>query len=299
MISVVIPLYNKEKQIARTLQSVLNQKFQDFEIVVVNDGSTDGSVAEAERIKDPRLRLIHQKNAGVAAARNRGIAESRGDYVALLDADDEWETDYLSTQKRLIDTYPDCSVFVVNYAMHDDKGNVSSIIINNVTFSGRDGIIDNYFQIASHSHPPICSISIVASKDVFNSIGGFPEGINSGEDLLTWARLACRYKIAYCREPLAIFNVEGYDAKERPKRLPAEDDVVGRELKRLKDEFHTPYLSQYISHWHKMRSSVYMRLRMRRKSIREALIGLRYNPLNFKLMAFILLNCLPSKLQPF
>ena len=89
IISVVIPLYNKKKQIAYTLQSVFTQTFQDFEIVVVDDGSTDNSVEEVEKFDDSRIRLIHQTNAGVSAARNRGIGEARGELIAFLDADDE------------------------------------------------------------------------------------------------------------------------------------------------------------------------------------------------------------------
>ena len=92
MISVVIPLYNKEKQIKRTLQSVLTQTFQDFEIVIVNDGSTDNSTIEVEKIKDSRIRLIHQENAGVSAARNKGIEEAKYELIAFLDADDEWKS---------------------------------------------------------------------------------------------------------------------------------------------------------------------------------------------------------------
>ena len=83
MISVVIPLYNKEKQIAHTLQSVFNQTLQDFEIVIVDDGSTDGSVAEVEKFSESRIRLIHQKNAGVSAARNRGIEAAKYDLIAF------------------------------------------------------------------------------------------------------------------------------------------------------------------------------------------------------------------------
>lgn len=102
MISVVIPLYNKEKQIKRTLQSVLTQTFQDFEIVIVNDGSTDNSVIEVEKLKDPRIRLVHQKNAGVSAARNKGIEEAKYELIAFLDADDEWQSEYLAHNMNYI-----------------------------------------------------------------------------------------------------------------------------------------------------------------------------------------------------
>ena len=115
-ISVVIPLYNKEKSIASTLRTVLNQTFSDYEIVIVNDGSTDYSVAEAGKVQDDRIRLIHQQNAGVSAARNRGIEEAKGELIAFLDADDEWSPEYLFTQYHLYQKYPQCDVFACNYA---------------------------------------------------------------------------------------------------------------------------------------------------------------------------------------
>ena len=106
MISVIIPLYNKEKQIAKTLQTVLNQTYQNFEIVIVNDGSTDRSVDEVKKFLNSRIRLINQKNGGVSAARNRGIKEAKGEYLAFLDADDIWQNNYLQTQIDLICKYP-------------------------------------------------------------------------------------------------------------------------------------------------------------------------------------------------
>lgn len=106
MISVVIPLYNKERQIANTLHTVFAQTFTDYEIVIVDDGSTDRSAEIVAAMHDKRIRLIRQKNAGVSAARNRGISEARGEFIALLDADDEWKPDYLATQMHLAETYP-------------------------------------------------------------------------------------------------------------------------------------------------------------------------------------------------
>lgn len=299
MISVVIPLYNKEQHIAKTLQSVFAQTYTDYEIVIVNDGSTDNSAAVVKAINDPRIRLINQANAGVSSARNKGIKEAKGEYVALLDADDEWKPEYLETIADMIEKYSDCSVFATNYTHIAPDGHEFPTIINNIRFNGYDGRLLNYFEVASTSSPPICSISIVAKKDVFLSVGGFPLGIKSGEDLLTWARFACRYKIAYCIKPLAIFNVEGFKIGEKPKRIPAKVDVVGNELLSLYQEYKAPFLKNYISLWHKMRSSSYLRLGYRRKSINEAFKALKYNPSNYKLYAYIMLNLLPSKLQKY
>ena len=171
-------------------------------------------------------------------------------------------------------------------------------IIRKLPFTGEDGILSNYFEVASCSHPPICSISIMVKKTAIQAVGGFPVGIKSGEDLLTWARLAVNGKIAYSRKSLAIFNVEGYSVTEKPKRLPAEDDVVGKELKKLLKTCPGKGLKLYNALWHKMRSSVYLRLNMPQKSIYEAVIALSYDPFSYKLYAYILLNLLPKKIRP-
>lgn len=299
MISVVIPLYNKATSISSTLECVLNQNFTDWEVVVVDDGSTDDSANIVSSMGDSRIRLIRQPNAGVSAARNRGAIEAEGEFIAFLDADDEWDKDYLATQYELTQKYPDCDVFAMNYEFRDINGKKTSTIINKLPFNDVDGVLSNYFEVASCSHPPLWTSAVMVRKSAFQNIEGFPVGIKSGEDLLTWARLACRYKIAYCKTPLAVFNVEGYDTKEKPKRIPAEVDIVGQELKKLYKTYDDPGLKQYVGLWHKMRSSIYMRLRMRGKSIKEAIYGLRYSPTNIKLYAFIILNLLPKKIQPF
>ncbi len=247
MISVVITLYNKEKHIRNTLKGVLGQSFQDFEIVVVDDGSTDNSVSEVQRFKDPRIRIISQTNAGVSAARNRGILESKGEFIALLDGDDEWKPDYLATQYALAEKYPECDVFATDYEFRSNDGKISPTIIKRLHFDSEDGVLTNYFEIASHSHPPLWTSAIMVSKNALELIGGFPYGIKSGEDLLTWARLACRHKIAYSRKPMAVFNIEGYDLKEKPKRYPAFEDKVGYELKRLRENHNQPFLLLYLT----------------------------------------------------
>ena len=98
--SVVIPLYNKETHLKKTLALVLQQDFSDFEVIIVNDGSTDNSVKVVESFSDKRIELFHQKNKGAAAARNFGIEKAKAKYIALIDADDEWKENHLSTLKE-------------------------------------------------------------------------------------------------------------------------------------------------------------------------------------------------------
>ena len=161
MISIVIPLYNKKDQVSNTIATVLAQTYQDFEVIIVNDGSTDDSVAEVEKVQDSRIRLIHQQNAGVSVARNRGIEASKGDLIAFLDADDEWNPGYLESQYQLFRKYPDCSVFACNYEFRDVEGKVTPTIIRKLSFAEEDGILTNYFEVASCSHPPLWTSAIM------------------------------------------------------------------------------------------------------------------------------------------
>ncbi len=295
MISVVIPLYNKEGQIAHTLQSVFAQTFQNFEIVIVDDGSTDNSVEEVEKFDDSRIRLIHQTNAGVSAARNRGIEEASGELIAFLDADDVWMPEYLATQYGLYQKYPECSVYACNYEFRDSEGKVTPTIIRKLPFEGEDGILSNYFEVASCSHPPICSISIMVKKTAIQAIGGFPLGIKSGEDLLTWARLAVSGVIAYSRKSLAMFiRDEGLFNKDQQLRVPEKKDIVGQELKKLYNiNRHIIGLNKYVALWHKMRTRIFIDKKDRRKAIKECLISMKYN-MNVKILVFLVLIFLPS-----
>lgn len=114
LISVVIPVYNKKKSIRNTLQTVLDQVYKDFEVLVLDDGSVDGSIQEIEDIKDSRLRIISKENTGVSDTRNQGIREAKGDVIAFLDGDDLWDPYYLERLHAMICKYPDCGLYMQN-----------------------------------------------------------------------------------------------------------------------------------------------------------------------------------------
>lgn len=300
MISVIIPLYNKEKYIKRSIESVLNQTFRDFEILVVDDGSTDNSYEVIKTINDERIRLFHQKNAGVSAARNKGIHEAKYNLIAFLDADDIWKPGYLQAQYDLYMKYPDCCIFACNYQFRNSSGQVTNTIINNLPFKTIDGIIDKYFVVASSSNPPICSSSVMIKKCAINEISGFPIGIKSGEDLITWAKLCIRYKTAYNRTPLAIFiNDSQLFNQDQIQRMPETNDYVGNELKKLLKEYpKTPGLKAYIALWHKMRARIYLDKDLKSLALRECIKSIKYH-ISIKIIAFIVLCFCPHSISKY
>lgn len=297
-ISVVIPLYNKKATIQRALDSVFSQSYQPKEIIVVNDGSTDDSERIVAELNHPLIQLVHQENAGVSAARNKGIDLALSEWVAFLDADDYWEENYLHTIFQLHTNYPSAKVLATNYRYQLHTGEFKSTHINNLNFGKESqGILDNYFQVAATSNPPIWSSAVVVSKSELQTIDGFPLGIKSGEDLITWARLASKFTIAYSLNPLAIFHLEVTKTFEnKPHRIPeSKDSVYSGLLNLCYEQKNIVGLKKYIAHWKLMRANKFIRLGQVRKSIEEILISLKYNPLELKAYVFIIISILPVR----
>jgi len=299
MISIVIPLYNKEKQISETLESVFRQTFQDFEVVIVDDGSSDNSVDIVRKFEDKRISIISQLNQGVSAARNTGIKYAKYDYIAFLDADDEWEPFYLQEQVNLIRDYPTCDVFACAYQFRTYKGDLKPVILNKMPFPDETGILTNYFEVASCSHPPLWTSAVTAKKEALLSTGGFLLGVRAGEDLLMWARLAVKYSIAYNKNSLSIYNVSPSGSYENsPSRRPQEEDLVGKELEKLyKKNKSLNGLKSYVALWYKMRASMFLLFGDRKKTLEESLQSLKYDPVNIRVWAYILLLLFPKSFR--
>ena len=207
-LSVIIPLYNKAPYIRKALESVLAQTYADYELIIVDDGSTDGSAEIAEAIlQDPasRLiassphRLIRQANSGVSAARNNGVAQAGGDYIAFLDADDWWEPTYLERMAQLIADYPEAGLYASNYVYY--KPGKTHVALNIPT-----GYINYPKAYYEGGAMPVWTGAAIMPRAVFDEMGVFPLGIKLGEDFLLWAKTAMHYPVAFLNEPLAYYN---------------------------------------------------------------------------------------------
>ncbi|AKB76277.1 Glycosyltransferase [Methanosarcina lacustris Z-7289] len=207
LISVIIPLYNKEPHIKRAIDSILAQKIQDFEIVIVDDGSTDKSAEVVKSFTDPRIRLIQQENAGVSAARNRGIKEAKADLIAFLDADDEWTPSFLETVLRLREKYPEAGAYATSYSILK-YGNIKSAKYNAVPPAPWEGLLPRYFLSIATGEHPVCSSAVCIPKNIFLKVGIFQIGAWWGEDDDLWGRIALKYPIAFSREIEAIYHKE-------------------------------------------------------------------------------------------
>lgn len=199
-ISVVMPLYNKAAEVERSLRSVIEQSLAPGEIIVVDDGSTDGSRAIVERLiaehPEAGIRLITQPNSGVSAARNRGIDEATGDYIALLDADDVWRSGYIAEICRLQTYYPDADAFSTAF----------DIIDGNERIAAPTPEIEGYINIAEEAlkrRYPIIPSTATLRRTAILEAGGFPEGMRIGEDQWLWARMMMR-GAKFCFSPMSL-----------------------------------------------------------------------------------------------
>ncbi len=211
MFSVIIPLFNKQISIKTTLLCALNQSFGDFEIIVVNDGSTDKSTDEVQEVMltDPRIRLINNKKGGVSKTRNEGIKVAKYDYIAFLDADDYWSPEYLTEQAKMIQEFPEAAMWGLSWK---DLIQNQKISHKQKIALGFRGLIRDYWQRELHL---FWTSAIVLHKSVFDKVGLFDERINYGEDQDMWYRIILHYPVAFYNNAQAYYN---QDAENRLMR---------------------------------------------------------------------------------
>lgn len=223
-ITVVIPLYNKGSHIARTINTILSQTFQDFEVIVQDDGSTDNGAEIVKGFKDPRIRLIQQDNHGVSIARNRAADNATSDLIAFLDADDEWEPSHLETLIRLRKKYPGAGIYATSYKFCQPDGTVRKADFKYIPDPPWEGIISNYFKSSIFGDPPVWTSATAIPKNIFFEMGGFKKYCGFMEDSDLWGRIALKYPVAFSWDGNGIYHL---DATNRicNQKEPVEDDI--------------------------------------------------------------------------
>jgi glycosyltransferase involved in cell wall biosynthesis len=230
MISVVIPAYNAGSCLGRTIDSVLAQTYGEIEIIVVNDGSLDNT-EEVVKSYGKKVVYIHQDNAGSSVARNTGIRRARGEWIAFLDADDEFLPDKLERQLALLERNPELLWCAGNYyramgtkrALRFKKSLVERIL------RGREHF-NNYF-LETAKGPPLQTSSIVVHAKVLEELGGFEPGRNATQDLDVWWRIGHSYPaLGYCADPVTICHLDLFDPVLTKRRLETKRALDARVL---------------------------------------------------------------------
>ena len=204
MFSVIIPLYNKAPYIAKAIESVLGQTFRDFEVIVIDDGSTDQSLEAAKTFENKSITIISQPNSGVSTARNNGVKLAKHPYICFLDADDWWHPTFLEEMKRLITDFPDAGIYGSGYYIV--KNGQERIAPIGVPQGFEQGIIDYCEVYAKTLCMPLTSISVVIPKHIFDEEKGFKSQLKFGEDFDLWIRIALKHKVILVNKPLAYYN---------------------------------------------------------------------------------------------
>jgi glycosyltransferase involved in cell wall biosynthesis len=225
LISVIIPTYNRARFVVKAIDSVLNQKFTDYEIIVIDDGSTDDTQTVLVPYSN-NIRYIYQENAGVSAARNTGIKKASGEWISFLDSDDEWKEDYLSTQMAQIKQYPNALIYMTNATSISPNGERSNFFSAIGILENFDGDQSLYIKrplnlIVKHSATFLQST--ILRKNTLINVGLFDTSLSIAEDLDIISRAALQGTLVIIRKEL----VEVYRRKESIQNLMAQSMTRG------------------------------------------------------------------------
>lgn len=210
MFSVIIPLYNKAPYIEKSIRSVMDQTFQEFELIIVDDGSKDDGWEIVQKLFSSLIPplggwgVTQQENSGVSTARNNGVKIAKYDYIAFLDADDWWEPTYLEEMKGLIERYPQAGIYGSSYYKVKNGQYIRANI--GVESGFTEGEI-NYFRVYARTmYQPIWTGAAIIKKNVFEAKEGFKSQLKLGEDFDLWVRVAINYPVVLLNKPLACYN---------------------------------------------------------------------------------------------
>ena len=205
-VSIIVPLYNKVNEVQRAIDSIFAQTIQDFELIIVDGGSTDGSMEKIKPyLRDPRIIVYHQRSTGVSGARNEGIELTSANLVTFLDADDEWKPTYLEEILFLQKMYPQAGIYATAY-MPTFKNEFQKLDLGDIPDSWK-GILPSYFHtVVFTKMTPFFTSSAAVPRNILFEMGLFRLNERMGEDTDLWARIALHYDIAYSSTSLVKYH---------------------------------------------------------------------------------------------
>ncbi|WP_017319134.1 glycosyltransferase [Mastigocladopsis repens] len=220
-ISVIIPAYNSEKTIQRTIESVLNQSFTEFELIIINDGSQDSTLDIAAQVKDPRIKVFSYANAGANVSRNRGLSHALGEFVSFLDADDIWTPDKLARQLQALQENVDAKV-AYSWTDYIDENDQFLLSGTHITANG-----DVYEQLLLSDFLENGSNPLIY-KEALIRLGGFDESLSAGQDWDMWLRLANEYNFVAVPSVQILYRIR---ANSQSSNLPRQEKACLQVLK--------------------------------------------------------------------
>jgi glycosyltransferase involved in cell wall biosynthesis len=258
--------------------------------VVVDDGSTDGGGDIARGVGDGRIRVIRQPNGGLAAARNRGIAESRTPYVAYVDADDEWEPGFVEAVVCLTERFPQAGMYVTGMRHVFLDGNCMDMSFA-LPGDGDIGVTDQYFAAPEEGYGMATGSSTMLRKEVLDEVGLFPVGEPMGQDVDLWVRVAARYPVAFDRRILAIYYRDDGQRETRRATLKPPYPPALRTLRRIIQEWDVPSdRREQIKRYTDCRAmdNVYWQAGLQLPSARQTILNERYYTLRYRFEGMLL-----------
>jgi len=244
-ISVIIPTYNSIRFLPNTLDSVLRQTFSEFEVLVINDGSTDNTAEWISSLTDSRVKLINQENQGCATARNTGILAAKGQYIAFLDSDDLWEPTKLEKQVKCLEENPDIGLVYtwVDFSNEEAKptGKVRKVFAEG-----------NVFQDMLTGNVVSCGSVPLVRRECFETVGLFDTKLWTAEDKDMWLRISTQYSFALIREPLVYYRQHPNSKSSKGFKRREQD------FRRIMSKVPEPLLPQGSLQWRKVYSQQYL-----------------------------------------
>jgi glycosyltransferase involved in cell wall biosynthesis len=250
-VSVIIPLYNRGPYVKRALDSVFRQTVQDFEVIIVDGHSADDGPSVVKDLEDPRITFVEQEGRGVSTARNQGVELAKSDFIAFLDADDEWSPNHLETLINLRRRFPEAGLYATAYRAIEPGPRITTPDLQAIPPSPWEGLIPNYIQAITYGDFPFITTSVGMPRKIFLEMGGFLPDVWWNEDIELWFRIIMRYPVAFSWDGIGLWHCDAENRLTGSLPYLERDARITRAMEALENpgtpEKYRLYLKEHIA----------------------------------------------------